>query len=54
MTNKQIKMAQYIAAYIQEELSRGVSPSDIGTWLICDALDAYAGGAADTTEGETK
>lgn len=45
MTTEQIKLAQYIAAYIQEELQRGVSPDDIGAWLICDALDAYAGGA---------
>ena len=53
MTNEQLKMAQYIAAYIQEELGRGVSPNDIGTWLIADAIDAYEGGAADN-KGESK
>lgn len=47
MKNEQLKLAQYIAAYIQEELERGVSPNDIGTWLIADAIDAYEGGAAD-------
>ena len=52
MNTEQIKLAQYVAAYIQEELGRGVSPSDISAWLICDALEAYAGGAAET-EGET-
>ena len=45
MTNEQIKLAQYIATYIQEELSRGVSPNDIGAWLIADAIEAYEGGA---------
>lgn len=45
--NDQLKLAQYIAAYIQEELDRGVSPRDIGAWLIADALDAYQGGAAE-------
>ncbi len=45
MSAEQIKLAQYIAAYIQEELSRGVSPSDIGAWLIADAMEAYEGGA---------
>jgi hypothetical protein len=40
-----INLAAYIADYIQEELGRGVSPNDIGTWLIADALDAYDGGA---------
>jgi hypothetical protein len=50
MTTEQIKLAQYVAAYIQEELKRGVSPNDIGAWLICDAFEAYAGGAAETEE----
>jgi hypothetical protein len=45
MNAEQIKLAQYIAAYIQEELSRGVSPDDIGAWLIADAMEAYEGGA---------
>jgi hypothetical protein len=52
MTNEQLKQAQYIAEYIQEELGRGVSPSDIGAWLIADAMDAYEGGAAGTGEEE--
>jgi hypothetical protein len=45
MTNEQIKLSQYIAAYIQEELGRRVSPNDIGPWLIADAIEAYEGGA---------
>jgi hypothetical protein len=45
MTNEQIKFAQYVAAYIQEELGRGVDPDDIGAWLIADAIEAYEGGA---------
>ena len=48
MTTEQIKLAQYVAEYIREELDRGVSPNDIGTWLICDAFEAYEGGAAET------
>ena len=48
MTIEQIKLAQYVAAYIQEELGRGVAPDDIGAWLICDAFEAYEGGAAET------
>jgi hypothetical protein len=40
-----LELAQYVAAYIQEELDRGVSPRDIGAWLISDAFDAYQGGA---------
>jgi hypothetical protein len=50
MTTEQIKLAQYVADYIQEELGRGVSPNDIGAWLICDAFEAYAGGAAEIEE----
>lgn len=52
MTTEKLKMAQYIAAYIQEEIDRGVSPNDIGAWLIADAIEAYEGGAADN-QGET-
>lgn len=40
-----LELAQYVASYIQEELDRGVSPRDIGAWLISDAFDAYQGGA---------
>jgi len=40
-----LELALYVAAYIQEELDRGVSPRDIGAWLISDAFDAYLGGA---------
>lgn len=42
---KTLTLAQYIAAYIQEELQRGTNPNDIDTHLIQQALDAYAGGA---------
>ena len=41
-------LAHYIATYIQEELSRGLSPDDISMTLIKNALDAFEGGAADT------
>jgi hypothetical protein len=40
-----IDLARYVAAYIQEELDRGVQPNDLGAWLISDAFDAYLGGA---------
>jgi len=43
--NLKLELAQYVASYIQEELDRGVSPRDIGVWLICDAFDSYQGGA---------
>jgi hypothetical protein len=49
MNNEKLKLAQYIAAYIQEELGRGVSPNDIGAWIIADAIEAYEGGAGETT-----
>jgi hypothetical protein len=40
-----LELAMYVAAYIQEELDRGVKPNDIDTWLVSDAFDAYLGGA---------
>ena len=40
-----LDLARYVAAYVQEELDRGVSPRDIGAWLISDAFDAFLGGA---------
>ena len=40
-----LELAMYVAAYVQEELDRGVSPRDIGAWLISDAFDAFLGGA---------
>ena len=42
---QKIELARYVADYIQEELDRGVSPRDIGAWLVADAFDAYLGGA---------
>jgi len=39
-------LAQYIAAYIQEELYRGTTPSELDAHLIQQAIDAYNGGAA--------
>lgn len=43
--NEQTTLPQYIAAYIQEELSRGKTPADIDKWMIADAIKAYEGGA---------
>lgn len=42
---QKIELAQYVADYIQMELAQGVSPGDIGDWLISDAFDAFLGGA---------
>lgn len=49
-TTDKVRLAIYIAEYIQEELDRGVQPNDIGAWLIADAIEAYEGGAADIKE----
>jgi len=38
-----MKLAQYIADYINEELARG--NTDIDKYMIADAIDAYEGGA---------
>lgn len=38
-------LARYVAAFIQEELSRGFNPYEIEGWVIEDAIDAYLGGA---------
>ena len=53
MTNEQLKQAQYIAAYIQEELDRAGVGFNVSPWLICDAMQAYEGGAADSEEEQT-
>ena len=46
LTEKQsYALASYIAAYIQEELDRGISLNDIRAPLIWQAIDAYQGGA---------
>ncbi len=45
-------LAQYVAEYIQEELYRGVIPSDIDSHLIQQAIDAYEGGAAEGGQHE--
>jgi hypothetical protein len=39
------KLCAYIAAYIQEEFSRGCTAIDIDKYLIAMAIDAYQGGA---------
>jgi len=38
-----MKLAQYIADYVNEELTRG---KDIDTQTILDAIDAFNGGAS--------
>ena len=45
--NEHMELCEYIAAYIQEELSRGKTIADIDKWMIADAIEAFEGGAAD-------
>ena len=40
-------LAAYIAAYVQEELSRGCKPEHIDTAMIESAIAAFEGGADD-------
>lgn len=40
-----LDLARYVAAYIQEELSRGLDPHDIDVFLLEESFDAYQGGA---------
>jgi len=46
---EKMKLAVYIAEYINEELIRS---GEIDKWAVLDAIDAYFGGAAE--EGESK
>lgn len=42
-TEKELsKLAAYIADYLAEE-----NVAEVDSWLICRAIDAYIGGAAD-------
>ena len=51
MTDQQKKelrhalLTRYIAAYIQEELARGLKPADIDHELISEAIASFEGGA---------
>lgn len=45
MNKEQLELARYIAAYIQEELDRGLSPDEIDSFLIANAMEAFEGGA---------
>ena len=40
-----LELSKYIATYIQEELNRGKTISDIDKWMISDAIEAFEGGA---------
>ena len=43
ITEKELsKLAVYIADYLAEE-----NVAEVDSWLICRAIDAYLGGAAD-------
>lgn len=43
ITEKELRdMAAYIAEYLAEE-----NVAEVDSWLICNAIDAYLGGAAD-------
>jgi hypothetical protein len=43
ITEKELRdMAAYIADYLAEE-----NVAEVDSWLICRAMDAYIGGAAD-------
>ena len=43
ITEKELhKLAAYIADYLAEE-----NVAEVDSWLICRAIDAYLGGAAD-------
>ena len=47
LPKNRMKLSEYIAEYIQEELCRGKTIEDIGDGMIEDAIDAYEGGAGD-------
>ena len=45
ITEKELPaLAAYIAEYLAEE-----NVAEVDSWLICRAIDAYIGGAADQT-----
>jgi len=41
---EKIKMAVYIAEYINEEINRG--NTEVDKWMVIDAINSYLGGAA--------
>lgn len=43
--NDKMKLALYIAEYINEEIERGNTQVD--KWMVLDALNAYEGGATE-------
>lgn len=45
---EKIKMAVYIAEYINEEINRG--NTEVDKWMVLNAINSYLGGASD---GET-
>ena len=47
--HEKMKLAVYIAEYINEEIARS---KEIDKWAILAAIDAYFGGAAE--EGDSK
>jgi hypothetical protein len=40
-----LDLARYVAAYIQEELDRGLDPREIDVFLVEESFDAFLGGA---------